>query len=131
MYIGTTISFFGQLGFSPIWAWVVALVEVVAGVMMLIGFFTRIAGALLAIVMIVAFLKVKLPLGGMQAFMAGEIDIALFILSVGLMCTGSGKYSVTAFCKCGGTCMVCKENTCKTCMTSCCTHGEPATPKSE
>jgi putative oxidoreductase len=95
-YMSTTINFFGQLGFAPVWAWVVALVEVIGGLMILIGAFTWVAGLLLAVVMVVAFVRVKLPLGGMQAFMAGEVDIVLFIMAIGLGLSGPGRYAVAS-----------------------------------
>ncbi len=73
VYMSTTVQFFTQLGFGPFWAWVVALVEVIAGLMILVGVFTWAAGLLLAIIMLVAIFRVKLPWNNIQAFMAGYV----------------------------------------------------------
>ncbi len=104
-----TIGFFNQIGLSPMLAWVVAIIEVVGGALMILGLFTPVVGLLLAVVMLVAFIKVKLPIGGMQTFLTGEIDLALFVLSVGLACTGAGKYSLATLCRCGKCVMFCKN----------------------
>lgn len=111
-----TIGFFGKIGLTPMLAWVVAMVEVLGGVLMILGLFTSVVGVLLALVMLVAFIKVKLPAGGMQAFLTGEIDLALFVLSLGLACTGAGKYAVSSLCRCGK-CMFCKNRDAHVCGT--------------
>lgn len=115
-----TTTFFTGLGFSPFWGWVVAIVETLAGLMILLGIFTWISGMLLAAIMVVAFVKVKLPAGGMQAFTAGKVDIILFMMALGLAFTGPGRYSLMGICKCGK-CMLCKANEmgAHTCDTAC------------
>ncbi len=113
-----TIGFFGQLGLSPVLAWIVTLIETVGGAFMILGLFTSVVGILLAVVMIGAFLKVKLPVGGMEAFMKGEIEIALFVLSLGLAFTGAGKYAISTLCRCGK-CMFCKQRGPNTCIGNC------------
>jgi putative oxidoreductase len=111
-----TIGFFGQIGLSPAFAWIVAIIETVGGAFMILGLFTSVVGVLLALIMLVAFLTVKLPMGGMLAFTRGEIDIALFVLSLGLASTGAGKYAISSLCRCGK-CMFCKNRDAHVCGT--------------
>lgn len=106
--INGTIAFFGMLGVSSIFAWIVALVETVGGALMFLGVFTRYAGYMLAIVMVFAITLVKSKMG----FQAAEIDIMLFVGSLAVAMLGPGKFSVHKFCKCGGTCAVCKHDGC-------------------
>ncbi len=92
-----TISFFSSLGFNSFLAYVVAIVETVGGIAIILGVGTGLAGILLAIVMVVAILKVKLPNGGITK---AEIDLVLLALSLGIIFTGPGKYSLhDKFCK--------------------------------
>ncbi|MFH1174455.1 MAG: DoxX family protein [archaeon] len=86
-----TIAFFGSIGFAPFFAYLVAIVEVVAAVAILIGLWTRIFSGLLAVIMIVAFFAVKLPKGG---FFGGELDLALLAILISLMMNGAGKWAV-------------------------------------
>jgi uncharacterized membrane protein YphA (DoxX/SURF4 family) len=62
-----TIGFFASVGFSAFMAWVVAITETVAGAAVIIGFSTRIAASLLAIIMIVAIVCVKGKMGFAKA----------------------------------------------------------------
>jgi uncharacterized membrane protein YphA (DoxX/SURF4 family) len=70
---------------------VVALVEFVGGILLLVGFQTRLAAALIAIVMIVAMITVKFAKG----FSGGwEFDFVLFLMAVSLMLSGGGAASI-------------------------------------
>lgn len=75
--------------------WVVALVEFGGGIAVLMGLFTRVAAALLAVTMAVAYwlVKSKMP------FTAGEIDIALFAISAALVGLGAGRCSLDGWWK--------------------------------
>ncbi len=85
----STIGFFGKIGIplSGFFAWVVALVEFGGGLLVLTGLYTRIAAALIAVVMIVAMLSVKFA----QGFLGGwEFDFTLFMVAVSLVLIGDG-----------------------------------------
>src|SRR3989344_3837724 len=58
-----TVAFFGTLGFAPFFAYTVAWVETLGGLALILGFLTRYAGLLLAVVALVALFKVHLPNG--------------------------------------------------------------------
>lgn len=85
-------GFFGNLGIplAGLMAWVVAIVELVGGIMVLLGAYIRIPALLLAIVMIVALFTTKL--GG--EFSAARLDLMLLLTSLALFFLGSGSYSV-------------------------------------
>lgn len=103
-----TIAFFGMLGVSAVFAWVVAIVETVGGALMFLGIFTRYAGYLLATVMVFAIILVK----GKMGFQSAEIDIILLAASFAVATLGPGKFSIHSACKCEGKCMVCKHDGC-------------------
>ena len=90
-----TVAFFNALGLSAFFAYLVAWVELLGGLLMLVGFWTCFAGFALAIVMLVAIVKVKYQ-GG---FMGGwELDLTLLLSAVAVFFGGPGKYS--AGCRC-------------------------------
>lgn len=75
-------------------AWIVALVEFVGGILVLAGAFVRPFGLALAIIMLVAFLLTKngqLP--------AGDADVALLALSLALAKVGAGRYTLKSLFK--------------------------------
>lgn len=111
------IGFFGSIGLAPFWAWVVAIVETVAGAAMLFGAFTTIAGILLAVIMLVAIFKAKM--GG--GFMGVELEFVLLVTSLGIALAGPGKWALSrkmCNCECGD----CKDGVC-TGMWGMCGHG--------
>ena len=87
-----TAQFFGSIGIplATFSAWLVAIVEFFGGIMVLLGFFTRIPALLLAIIMVVAILTTKL--GG--EWDPVRLDLALLLMSLCLLITGDGKASV-------------------------------------
>ncbi len=96
-----TVGFFGMLGFSAFWAWVVALVEAIGGAAVIFGIGTRIAASLFAIIMIVVIVYVK-----KGDFKKEELDIVLLGLSLGVGLIGCGSWSL---------CHTCHKGDCKTC----------------
>lgn len=103
-----TIGFFASLGIGAFFAWLVAIIETVGGIALVLGVFSKIFGALLAIIMIVAIIKVKLPFG----FMALELELMLLVTAITTLFNGCGKYSVCRLfhkncsqCKGGHSCM--------------------------
>jgi putative oxidoreductase len=74
----------------------VAIIEIVAGAALIVGFATRIAAILLSLVMVGAILYVKQDLGiiSSQPMPGAELDLALLAGLVALVFLGPGKYSV-------------------------------------
>jgi len=82
-------GFFGSQGIPlpGLMAPLVALIETLGGLALILGFGTRIAAILLAIIMIVAIFAVKLTQGLIGGF---ELDLALLAGLVALILMGSG-----------------------------------------
>ncbi len=87
---GLTIASWGW-AYPVFWAWAVALVETFGGLLVIVGLFTRTAAALIAVVMIVAILKVRLERGLVGGF---EFELALLAIAIALVLTGAGRFSV-------------------------------------
>lgn len=94
------VGFFGFLGIPApdIMAWVVALVETLGGLALIIGFGTRYAAALLAMVMLVAIATFKASIGLIAAPDAGtagyELDGTLLAANIVLLILGGGALSL-------------------------------------
>lgn len=100
----TIVSFFGQIGISAFFAWVVAIVETLGGLAILLGVLMVPSGILLAIVALFAIIYVRWRMG----FFGGwEYEITLLISAIALATTGPGKYAVTDKCK-----MTCHGDSC-------------------
>ena len=99
MGIDAVGGMFASLGIPLplVMAWIVALVEFGGGILLLLGFFTRYVSMLLAIIMVVAIVKVKLAIGliaPMGSSMAGaELDLALLAGAIALTLLGPGAWS--------------------------------------
>jgi putative oxidoreductase len=91
---------FQQIGFTDaeFWAYFTGAFEMVCGIFVLFGLFTRVAAVPLFIIMITAFLTTKWPILLNKGFwaMAHEYrtDFALTLLLVYLFIYGGGKWSV-------------------------------------
>jgi putative oxidoreductase len=96
MFMDDTIIFFGTLGLAPFFAYLVAIVEFIGGILMLLGVFTCTAGISLAVVIAFAICLVKAKMG----FVASEPDILLLVSSLALAFTGPGRYSLMKCCHC-------------------------------
>lgn len=94
--IDGTADFFALIGIpaAALAAWVVALVEFGGGVALVVGLFTRVAGALLAIDMIVALLTVHLDRGFLASNNGYEFVLILGAASIALVLTGSRRWSI-------------------------------------
>ncbi len=84
-----TIAFFGQLGFDPLIAYVVAIAELLGGISMILGIFTRWSGVGLALIMLGALFLVKFKNG-----FSGEFELLLLLTALGISFSGPGKYSL-------------------------------------
>ncbi|MGG3449409.1 DoxX family protein [Domibacillus aminovorans] len=94
--IGNTVGWFDSIGIPGGIAYIVAIIELVGGIALIVGFGTKIVSALLALLMIGATLKVKLAVGFLgNGQMAGyELDLALLAIALYLAINGSKKYSL-------------------------------------
>ena len=98
---------FTQMGFGALTGDFIAYLEVIGGLALILGIFTRIFGVLFGIEMIVAYFVT----GGFgTGYKPHELELVLMLLSFGVALTGSGKYSLyAAECLlCGG--MLCPGN---------------------
>jgi len=88
-------ALFDQLGYKPgaFWVAVVGLTELVGGLMLIFGFFTRFATAAVAIFMINAvwFTSAK---GFFWTQGGSEFSILLLVVAVVFLIKGSGEYSI-------------------------------------
>lgn len=90
------IGFFGSLGFPPFMAYIVIIVELLGGILMLLGFFVRPIGILFAIVMGTAIATVH-GKNGLLGPGGYQFVLTLLLVSLGVACAGAGKYSAGKF----------------------------------
>ncbi len=90
---------FEKIGFDnpEFWAYFTATFEIICGVLVLFGLFTRLAAIPLLIIMITAFITTKWPILITRGFwtMAHEYrtDFALTILLIFILISGGGRWS--------------------------------------
>lgn len=91
-------GFLGGMGVPAptVAAWGVGLLELVGGVMLLVGLLTRVVAVLLAINMAVALVLVHLPSGFVASNGGYEYVLVLALCSLGLAVGGPGALSVDA-----------------------------------
>ena len=93
-------AFFQESGFNNpmFWVYLAGSFEIFCGILILIGFLTRLASIPLLTIMITAFITVKLPLLNNRGFWTFlheyNIDFSLTLLLIVLIIYGSGKWSV-------------------------------------
>ena len=94
---GTIGSFAGMgIPLPEIAAPVVAFIELVGGILLIAGFFTRPVGILLAIDMAVALVAVHLPAGLWVGEGGYEFVAVLGVAALALAFTGAGRFSLDA-----------------------------------
>lgn len=97
---GVTVGDFGAwLGMAGLpaphlLAWTVTLVEVVGGLFLVVGLLVRVAAALIAIDIAVAFAMVHLPAGFAEQAWQIELTGLLVLLAVSLVISGPGTLSL-------------------------------------
>jgi putative oxidoreductase len=92
---GTIGSFAGMgVPLPEIAAPVVAFVEFVGGILLILGFFTRPVGILLAVDMAVALVAVHLPAGLWVSDGGYEFVAVLGVAALALALTGAGRFSL-------------------------------------
>lgn len=93
--IENTAGWFESLGLPGVTAYGVALLEIIGGILLIVGLATRLVAALFAILMIGATVKVKLAIGLLgNGQMAGyELDLAFLAIAIYLVINGSKLFS--------------------------------------
>ena len=94
--IENTVGWFASIGLPGVLAYAVASIELVGGILLIIGLGSRVVSAILAVLMIGATLKVKLAVGFLgNGQMAGyELDLALLAMTVFIFMNGSKMFSI-------------------------------------
>jgi putative oxidoreductase len=91
------IGFVGSLGFPipVLFGWLVILLEIVGGLLLIVGLATRWMGLFLAVLMLFTTLLVKVNAGFIGSQGAGaELDLNLLAMSLALAILGPGALSV-------------------------------------
>jgi uncharacterized membrane protein YphA (DoxX/SURF4 family) len=99
-----TVAMFASMGFGTFLTYVASYVELLGGISLVVGYGSKIASALLSVVMIVAIYKLRNM--GMAAVMP---PLAILGATLALFFTGSGKYGFGSDCGCPvkeGTCPI-------------------------
>ncbi len=89
------VGFFGQVGIPAALAYFVAYAELIGGIAILLGVLVRYVGIVLAVIMLVAALKVHLGNGYSLANNGYEYVLVLMFGSLAITVLGAGKYSVS------------------------------------
>ena len=97
--IENQVAWFSSIDLPGLLAYVVAIIELVGGFALIIGFGTKIISVLIGFLMIGATVKVKLSLGFLgNGQMAGyELDVVLLAMAVYLAINGSKLWSLSHF----------------------------------
>ena len=83
-----TVAMFAGMGFNAFWTYVASFAELIGGLAVLLGVFTRLFAGILAIVMVVAIYKLS---GNMEMIMT---PVAVFFSCLALTLASGGKYSL-------------------------------------
>ena len=100
MDIAGTAAFFQKINLSLPFVYLVATVELLGGISMLLGVWTKLFGWLLAINMLFAIILVKFATG----FSGYSSDLLLLLVALGIAFLGAGRYAL-----CKGNCDFGKE----------------------
>lgn len=99
MGLGNVDAWFSSMGIPGFMAYVAAIIELVGGIMLIVGLFTRSVSALLILIMIGAIITVKLSAGllGNDQSPGYELEIALMLISLHLLVVNPTPLSVDHF----------------------------------
>lgn len=94
--IGGTVGWFSSIGLPGFLAYAVAIIELIGGIMLILGLFSRVVSGLLAVIMAGAILTVKLPAGflGNDQTAGYELDLALLAMALFIALSGSKTASL-------------------------------------
>lgn len=87
------INFFETIKLKPaiLWLWIIALVEIVVGTMIIVGFLTQIASIIASVIMFASIvIKIKKP-----STLPNTLDfyILFFVVFLSLILTGAGLFA--------------------------------------
>ncbi|MCM8797593.1 MAG: DoxX family protein [Candidatus Omnitrophica bacterium] len=87
------------MGFYPaaLWAYILAYAELLGGLCVLLGVFTRFAAAIIFVIIAVAILKVHLVHGFFSMQGGFEYPFIIATVCLALIALGTGKYGITKF----------------------------------
>jgi len=94
--IGNTVGWFESIGLPGGLAYAVALIELVGGILLVVGLGSKIVAALLAVLMLGAIFTAKLSMGFLNGY---ELDIALFAMALFIAVNGSQLFAVDSMVK--------------------------------
>lgn len=97
--MSATINGFSDAGLAPIIAILVSVIELVGGISIIIGLFSRYSAILLSIVMLYAVIFVHGPAGYRLMNGGYEYPLVLLFASLAIITLGVGKYSVSMWWK--------------------------------
>ncbi len=98
--ISTITGFLQSVGIpaAGFFGWLLPLVEIIGGLALIFGLATRLAALLLAVVMVVAIIKVKLAVGLIvpmaQPGVGMELDLAILAGLLAILLEGPGRFSL-------------------------------------
>ncbi|HIW34865.1 MAG TPA: DoxX family protein [Candidatus Paenibacillus intestinavium] len=87
MGLGNVDAWFSSMGISGFLAYLVAALELVGGVLLIVGLFTRYVSALFTVMLIGAIITMKFSMGllGTDGMAGYELDIAFILVSIYLV----------------------------------------------
>jgi putative oxidoreductase len=90
------IGFFSSLGLSALVAYIVMIIEILGGIMVLLGIFVRPAAALISMVMVGALFTAKMgsSLLASQGKPGFELELTLLLCALSIVFLGAGKFSL-------------------------------------
>lgn len=88
------VSGMAKTGIPAFLVYTAAFTEFFGGIAMVVGLFSRVAGLGLAIVMLVAMVKIHLPNGFFLASMGYEYNLALLAMSLLIVFAGPGRLAI-------------------------------------
>jgi putative oxidoreductase len=96
--VGAFAGMLTQLGFRPpvFWAYLNTYTELLCGILLLLGLFTRTASALLFVVMVVAVAAVHFPKGFFLSTGGFEYNLLIMAALISLMMLGTGKFGLSS-----------------------------------
>lgn len=97
--IENTVGWFSSIGLPGFLAYGVALIELIGGIALILGLFSRVVAGLLAVIMLGAILTAKLSAGflGNGQTAGYELDLALMAIAIAIAITGSKAYALDQF----------------------------------
>lgn len=94
--LSNTAGFFESLGIPGFLAYVVTVIELIGGIMLILGIGTRIVSVLFAVIMLGAIFTVKLSAGflGNDQMAGYELELALLAMAIFLAIANSSTFSL-------------------------------------